>query len=223
LRNTTVVSLAGLAAAELFPGRGAVVRGVDLGGGTADPSGFLLPEEMEMLETMTSLKRRRQWLGGRLAAKKAAAAHLGCDPAGIVITVREDGSPELRRRGRREKACVSISHSHNLAVAVAAATPCGIDVERTGPRPARLAQRFSLPQEASLLKAAGKEDGYTMLWCAKEVLRKALRPMPGFLNLELRRMTPQKYGYVMEVSGPDGECRCFATANGGYALALFVE
>jgi len=104
LRNTTVVSLAGLAAAELFPGRGAVVRGVDLGGGTADPSGFLLPEEMEMLETMTSLKRRRQWLGGRLAAKKAAAAHLGCDPAGIVITVREDGSPELRRRGRREKA-----------------------------------------------------------------------------------------------------------------------
>ncbi len=211
------------AAARLFPGSGAVLRATGLASPLPDPAGFLCPTERLRLKDITSLKRRRQWLGGRLAVKRAAAAHIGCDAAELAIRPEEDGRPVLLRGGKAEKTCVSISHSHDMAVAVAAAAPCGIDVERISPRPARLAERFSLPQESRLLEPVGDETGYTMLWCAKEALRKAIRPMPGFLGLELCRMEAHEYGYIMAFSTPaTRECRCFAAADGTYALALFV-
>ena len=216
---------------EAMAGPLARAETVDLGAPLPRPQDFLLAAELDNLSRFTSMKRRRQWLGGRLAAKRAAAGLLGCGVMDLAVIARKDGSPRLVRSGgdkgpepqETPEEKISISHSHELAAALAAAGPCGIDVELMGPRPARLAERFARAAESALVtRQAGRDPGHTMLWCAKEALRKAIRPLPGFFDLRLRAVEQEEYGYLMVFSTPAGEARCPASAACGYGLALFI-
>jgi phosphopantetheinyl transferase (holo-ACP synthase) len=79
-------------------------------------------------------------------------------------------------------------------MAVAAAAPCGVDIQENRETLGRVRERFCSPAEGGLLslRLPGLEpsEHLALLWAAKESVKKAvlLEPMPGFLELELTRI-----------------------------------
>lgn len=96
----------------------------------------LAPSERVTLATLRSAKRRRDWLAGRLAAKRAVADLLGAScappPAGIVVTSDDASAPHVRAAGAPDLA-LSIAHSAGWGCAVAGiSSQCGrlgVDLE----------------------------------------------------------------------------------------------
>ncbi len=218
LITTTISALS----AKLSPHIPIATAAVDLAAPLPPPESFLVAAELAALEKFTTIKRRKQWLGGRLAAKTALLRKDGGGLTDWEIVNEKDGRPGaifIPDPGRA--APISISHSHNLACALVADHPCGIDVELISGRPRRLAPRFSAPTENEIIKDLDPEPGCTLLWCAKESLRKGVRPMPGFFDLELIKLEPGTNGYIMEFK-IRGEIihRCAAAIINNYGFSF---
>jgi len=162
-------------------------------------------EQMKMA-TFTSEKRKKEWLGGRIAAKHAAATLFKQSPGeqdtvvpfpALEVIADENGRPSLTVKDIRIHADIpdiSISHSAAMAAAMAAGKGlCGIDIQKVTPRLSKVQERFCRPAEKRLLQASfpwqpEKERAeLAKLWAAKEALRKAanIKTLPGFLELEL--------------------------------------
>ncbi len=214
-------------ASTLYPGSRAALFFVDLTRPLPDPETFLVAAELETLKQFNLIKRRKQWLGGRLAAKKAILQEKGNDQKDWEISNEKDGRPgAVFIPSPGGEPAISISHSHDLAVAAAAMVKgCGIDIEPVSPRPARLAGRFSSAAEARVLKNLPQEHAFTLLWCAKESLRKAVRPLPGFFDLDLVRVETGGNGYIMtfKLRGAKPLRRVIATVINGYGFSLFLK
>lgn len=150
-----------------------------------DLAGLLSPTEQARLAALTYPKRRREWLGGRLAGK-CAVLHLAPPPAPIAlpaltITTAAQGAPMLSCPALPEwrLPAISISHCDRYAVAMAAgARACGIDLQNTTPQILRVADRFAQPAETELLRETlpklTEMERLTLLWAAKEALKKGL-------------------------------------------------
>jgi phosphopantetheinyl transferase len=175
----------------------------EVGAGRLEPASFLTPPEQATYAAFTFPKRRWEWLGGRLAAKAAALAWAG-QPltldglAGWQVVNAADGRPGLQRAGVTAEETVpelSISHSHGLAAALVAERPCGLDLQQVTDTVLRVRERFCTGAEAALLPgdaAARPEISLTLLWAAKEALRKARGgvPLTGFLAMQLVTLEP---------------------------------
>lgn len=157
----------------------------------------LTPAELVRYDGYRFEKRRLEWLGGRLAAKQAAAQLLpGSTPAEWQVDNQSDGRPFFHPvPGCRLIPSLSISHSQGLAGAMVNTHPCGLDLQRVSDSVIRIRERFCLEAEVELLHSAGVKPTseaalLTMLWAAKEALRKGLggQPLPGFLALHLVRV-----------------------------------
>jgi phosphopantetheinyl transferase len=127
-------------------------------------------------------RRRRQWLSGRVAAKDAVLnwirrqagscdifpqeLTIGNDAAGVPIVV-----PHLSRK-MPAGLCISLSHKGNVAAAIVATSPVGIDIERIEPRTQGFADLAFTTAERALLGAEDEATGFTRLWVAKEVAAK---------------------------------------------------
>ena len=168
----------------------------------AELAARLSPPELARLRDLTLVKRRQEWLAGRLAAKHAACrvlrqAAAGPEPAWPEIAVinQPAGRPALTLLAGppRRLPQISISHSHGWAVAMAVmGAPCGIDLQRISAKTLKLRERFCLLREQEevtrLIGAqAPPEQGLTLLWAAKEAVRKGVvkEALPGFLAMEL--------------------------------------
>ena len=100
-----------------------------------DPARYLAQQELEKYLHFKYEKRRIEWLGGRLAAKKAALDHL--DIPITEDTMRdwpvfadENGRPFFKSTAD-PGISLSISHSHDLASAiVVTGLACGLDVQK---------------------------------------------------------------------------------------------
>ncbi len=158
-------------------------------------SRYLADEELAVWRSFTLAKRRLEWLGGRLAAKHAAMAYAGAAQAipewrRWRLDSLASGRPVLAA-GVEPLPAVSISHSHGQAVALAADAGCGIDIQRPSPTVVKVQARFCSPEEETLLASLragfGDEIGLTLLWAAKEAVRKALplSPLVAFSEVEL--------------------------------------
>lgn len=169
--------------------------------GAPDPQGpanpFLTEQERQKFAAFRLLKRRREWLGGRLAAKHAALTMMAQAPDAwqkVQISNDPQGKPFLEALGHPARACphISISHSHGLAVAMAAAHPCGIDVQRLVPTILNIRERFADQGELEVLASAPGPQGLsetarlTLLWAAKEAVRKMIPLEPLLWFNELR-------------------------------------
>lgn len=149
-------------------------------------SSLLSAAENDLFSTFTYPKRRREWLGGRLAAKAATLSLLqtGITPEALPtlsILPGEDGSPRLSSSllAADTLPALSISHSDRFAVAMAAkADACGIDIQKISAKTERVAERFCEPGELQLLlkhtPLLSGQERLTLLWSAKEALKKAL-------------------------------------------------
>jgi phosphopantetheinyl transferase len=167
--------------------------------GELDPAEFLAPQELATYQRFIYQKRQVEWLGGRLAAKQAILRLTGTPPsAGAMrawpVRTDEHGRPFIASRPPAGLG-LSISHSHGLALAMTVAKrECGLDIQKISPATIRVREKFCARPEEQIITTLALPDpdnhpaaGLTLLWAAKEALRKARggHPLTGFTAMAL--------------------------------------
>ena len=139
------------------------------------PSGetILSGRERAFFNTLKLPKRRKEWLGGRLALKKLVAAQTDVSATEIEILPQENsGKPLLYVRGKMSELPFSITHSNGYAVAAITtdAWYIGIDLEKVTHRMDSWKKDFFHPSEL-----VAQDDAFlTSLWTQKEAATKLL-------------------------------------------------
>ncbi|MER6345129.1 4'-phosphopantetheinyl transferase superfamily protein [Streptomyces sp. NPDC001595] len=168
------------AVARLLPLRPALAAaGLGLGVAlTSDPEALPAGPAEEAAASVMPPRRRREFLAGRLAARRALRA-VGLDCGEIPRAGRLPAFPPGR--------AASLTHSAGVAAAVARApgrdTPLGCDLELR-PLPVRAARLVLREDEEELLRAPGSGAvpwSVTSLFSAKEAAWKALHTGPRVL------------------------------------------
>ncbi len=188
---------------------------------------WLHREEQEKLSSLCHPKRHIEWLGGRICVKEALSRFFqqtrpqstesaASAPSHLRIMTAPSGRPILHPGAVTGSMTphLSISHSGDYAMAVAAAVPCGIDIQENRDTLGRIKEKFCGVAEEKILTrvlaALAPLERLSLLWVAKESIKKAAiqEPMPGFLELTLHRI---------DTFGPDRRhCFCFTL---GYVIA----
>ena len=204
---------------------------------------WLSAEEKSRLAAFSLPKRKDEWLAGRVCAKLAIEDYLTTHLPHRLLPRRTDLSIITTDSGRpvaRLDRChlplpeVSISHSGDMAMAVAAVTPCGVDVQKPSPALERVSSHFCSSKERCLLASIDRHSSLAarlnLLWAAKEAARKALScGMPGFLDLSLTVVQPacsSKTGWLLILanrrctSAASSQVRVLTAWREDYALAI---
>lgn len=151
--------------------------------------GVLTTTERATLAALVVERRRRDWLAGRVAAKRVlrATCRRGgeVEPPYTAIEIQNDGdgAPRFAIDGRPdlgERLDLSIAHSHGAAVAAAAdrfaSGTVGVDVEVTTPLSIDLVRRVLRAAEIDCLGRDSSIDPTPLeMWTAKEAAMKAAR------------------------------------------------
>jgi phosphopantetheinyl transferase len=134
---------------------------------------LLYPSELRQLGEIKG-RRRVEWLAARQLIHRMS----GRKQRGAFV---KDGygKPHLAHSDWH----ISVSHSHELAAAIAAPRLCGIDIQFIVPKITRLAPRFLSTAEAASITNAHELDQLHFYWGAKEALYKAY----GKGKLDFRR------------------------------------
>jgi phosphopantetheinyl transferase len=144
---------------------------------------FLHSGEMSEYAVLDDKQRRREMVWGRAAAKDAVRLWVmrneGAElrhPAEFCLQHDALGRPFLPADGDRPLPHVSVAHTREGAVALAADVPVGIDVESASRDVAGILEQFATAAEAALLQesADAGEAWEVRLWCAKEALGKRI-------------------------------------------------
>lgn len=144
---------------------------------------FINQPEMAEYE-VTSPRRRRQWLNGRVAAKDAVRKYLwnkhglsDLFPKELIISNTSQGQPQVSAHISgcfSEKLHLSIAHKDLLAVAMAAEKPVGVDVEKIEARTQEFVDLTFTAQEQKNLPQNNRDEWITRFWVAKEALSKSV-------------------------------------------------
>jgi len=181
---------------------------------------WLCSAELAQFEIFPSERRKRDWLAGRLAAKKAllhfAREHKYqlLQPTQWRIVSTGDGVPRVRWDGvERSDVSLSIAHSHGQGFAGVAHCPTegriGVDMERIRPLHPRLASRMLTPREQKALRTSPKHqqnERLILYWTLKEAALKALQPLAGALwmnRLEAQIHDDRKRARILFSFGPE--------------------
>lgn len=166
---------------------------------------LLHPEERLAFGALATDARRREWWGGRAAARGALAA-IGAPEAWVLSDPR--GVPELHGPGA-ERCLISISHGRRWSVAMVMpreARVGGIGVDAVEPedltRLRRLERRVFDEDERARFGADGLALGAA--WAAKEALAKATATgMWAFAmrHVRLSRFEPETGDLAVDVPG----------------------
>jgi 4'-phosphopantetheinyl transferase len=147
-------------------------------------SAWLGPREQEVLATLQLPHRRRDWMLGRWAAKRAMRAAAdglaGFHDSELEILAAADGAPEAWITGRRAPVTISLSHRHGLGVCLLAGhgVAAGCDAELVEPRaPVFAADWFTDGEQRRVAEAPPEHRDLmiTLIWSAKESVLKAMR------------------------------------------------
>ena len=132
-------------------------------------------EEVERLNGFKTLKKQVEWMSGRYAVKKLVSVYgagAGVNLPAIEVGYAEEGAPRLTGFPGLS---ISISHSHNLAVAgisLGKGVTIGLDIERIEERdPADIVRVAFSDREKKELVNGDPLDFYTR-WTAKEAYLK---------------------------------------------------
>ena len=161
--------------------------------------GVLTDDERATLDAFPLERRRRDWLAGRVAAKRALRAEFRRrhDPVpaygAIAIHNEHDGAPrftidEMPSLG--EQVNISIAHTEGTAIAAVADTEAsgtvGVDIETTRALSLPLISRVLQPAERSRLQTYGVHPAPIVLWTVKEAVLKATHAIcSALLDVEL--------------------------------------
>lgn len=185
---------------------------------TVVASRWLTDYERKQFAGYSHEKRRIEWLGGRLAAKYAALQTGGIAIGGapgdemgkmIAIVPNRRGKPLISWQEGHCPICrmhVSISHGGRRAVALAADSPCGIDIQPITPTVERVQERFVYADDRQALneidRLYGIQAALTAIWSAKEAVKKAAPgpEMPGFQAIGLHGVRREARGMRMSAT-----------------------
>ena len=134
----------------------------------------LTTEELGTLENIRSRKRGAEFLAGRIAAKRVLGSSPFDVPGNPSVRRTETGAPDI---AGHPDIRISISHSGPYAVAVAAESGVGVDLERDEARPDCLIEHFySDAEKRALSKLSGlaRTRLANQLWCRKEAASKVV-------------------------------------------------
>lgn len=162
---------------------------------------MLHPKEAAILSGYRFPKRRSEYLTGRICAKLATQNFLDLTKTNsnypllpeIEIANTADGRPKVRvhtPKADEPKMDISISHSGDYGVALAAQSKCGIDLQQQKSALLRVQEKYCSVGEFRLLETFLTDNDtltrLTILWAAKEAAKKALSQwqMPGFRDME---------------------------------------
>jgi len=159
-------------------------------------AGLLTPRERAVLEGVPAESRRRDWLAGRVAAKRALRTTCRRQhetvPSYQAIEILNDanGAPCFTVDGRPELANrldISIAHTDGAAVAAIADTLAsgriGVDIEITRPLSLALVRRVLQPTELERLDETANTCPTPLeMWTAKEAAMKAARHLCNALR-----------------------------------------
>ena len=190
---------------------GGLVAGADL---------YLGRDERTRFAAFRYEKRRIEWLAGRIAAK-CAALQLA-DNSGktswpaeqwqqLQIGADGGGKPFFLPQAAwtATPPAISISHSNGVAVAMAARQQCGVDIQQITAAIERVEERFVGPGEKEILApvtaAYGRQAALTLLWSAKEAVKKAAAGpvLPNFLHIILTALHRSGDGLLFAVKVTD--------------------
>ena len=123
--------------------------------------------EREVFDQLGIDKRKKDWLAGRVAAKRAVQKLLGLPFSAIEIGVEASGRPTV------SGAHLSITHSGDVAAAIASLTPIGLDVETVEARDSSFEDLVLTDTDKSrLASASDRNTELTTIWCEKEAYAK---------------------------------------------------
>ncbi|GAC1601465.1 MAG: hypothetical protein NVS3B20_22080 [Polyangiales bacterium] len=157
---------------------------------------LLSDAERAIYRTLSSSRRRAEFVAGRVAVRRALAEIIGERAVEQVSVLREtDGAPRLL--GLTRPIAISISHGLTRAVAIAAEGSAGVGVDlcdrRDAPRIRRVAMR-AFPREAERVIALVTDDCARAAWALKEAIGKAMRIGllydAGFARIHLLSIDP---------------------------------
>lgn len=202
-------------------------RGVD---------GVLTPSERAVLDALPVERRRRDWLAGRVAAKRvlrATCRHPGdIEPPYTTIEIQNDpdGAPRFAIDGRPDlgvRLDLSIAHSHGAAVAAVAdrftSGTVGVDVEVTTPLSIDLVRRVLRGAEIERLGEGATSDPTPLeMWTAKEAAMKAARHLCRSLrDVELSWVPSRRIrAHIVGDALPAHSIRVRLGTAGQYTIAL---
>lgn len=156
-------------------------RALEPGADQAPLAELLSPAELALAAGFPAAKRRRDWLAGRLAAKRLLRARFAEDGrdlglAEIEVLPASDGSPFVRVPGAA--VCrYPLSLAHSAAGGIAAlgrpGARVGVDLERVEPRGASFLRLISSADEWTPGMERDPAE-QTRLWTLKEAVAKLL-------------------------------------------------
>ena len=143
-------------------------------------------EEMDILSTLSLDKRRKEWLGGRFAAKYATAGLFeqvesqkhDMHWSRYAIIVDKNGRPYISADNKNSTNIpmpdISISHSGSMAVAMAVQKGfCGVDIQKVTQKVFKVSDRYCSHNEKQILEKffpvepEKQAAPLTKLWAAK--------------------------------------------------------
>ncbi len=124
---------------------------------------LLYPAELRQLSNIKG-RKRREWL----AVRQLVHYMSGREQRGAFVK-DEYGKPHLEGSDWQ----ISISHSHQLAAAIAAPMTVGIDIQFLVAKIGRLAHKYMRPDELESLQSKTEIEHMHVYWGAKEALYKA--------------------------------------------------
>lgn len=136
----------------------------------------LSAEERQRADRLKLPVVRQRFIAGRCALRAILALYTGEPPAALTFTHNADGKPALASGVLH----FNLSHSQDhAALAIAANTPVGVDVERLRPLPNlpdMLEMILTEGEKRDLLAvpAGGHERAFLEMWTRKEAVMKAV-------------------------------------------------
>ncbi len=135
---------------------------------------ILSEKERGFLEHFRSEKRIREFVLGRVAARRLIGDHADVDPQSVDLHIANDGAVEV---AGNHKLHLSISHADGWASAAISQRPVGIDMERVTYRRPGTYRRFLSVEEYALLEDTEFDHDRVqiLLWTLKEAVLKGTR------------------------------------------------
>ncbi len=162
---------------------------------------WLHKKEVSQHRKFSLKKRSREWLGGRICAKRSANIFFRAMYNSTFCPGYQQYRVQSEESGRPYFSTISgvgfgfpelsISHSKDYAAAMSSLGFCGIDIQYTASTLNRVREKFCTSHENQILEkqlpGLPAISRLTTLWSAKEAAKKMLSPggIPGFHELKL--------------------------------------
>ena len=172
-----------------------------------EPADWLTPAELRVWASWPSEKRRREWLAGRLAAKRLLWEAFGREP--LACEIGKDGVAPVVHGLGRPGVSLSLSHCAGLGAAswsdVGTEGTVGVDAQWIRPVHPGLRDRVFRPEEqaqvAARFESPSDPSGLLLLWAIKEAAIKARRVPWGRALRDINVRLGSEKAAVVEITG----------------------